>query len=85
MRKRLQVLFDEAEWRELQRAARAERTTVSEWVRRALRQARRATSPKPVDQKLAVIRTAARHSFPAPDIEDMNSEIERGYLAGGDA
>jgi predicted nucleic acid-binding protein len=33
MSKRLQVLFDDAEMRELQRAARAERMTVAEWVR----------------------------------------------------
>jgi len=44
MTKRLQVLLDEAEWRQIQRSARAERTTVAEWVRRALRQARRAAS-----------------------------------------
>jgi hypothetical protein len=40
MSKRLQVLLDEPEWREVQRAARASRVTVAEWVRQALRAAR---------------------------------------------
>lgn len=84
MSKRLQVLFDEPEWREIQRAARAERTTVAEWVRQALRAARRTTSTGSVDAKLAAIRTAARHEFPASDIEQMNAEITRGYLGESD-
>jgi hypothetical protein len=31
-------------------------------------------------KKLDVVRAAARHAFPAPDIGAMLSEIERGYL-----
>ncbi len=81
MTKRLQVLLEEPEWRELRRAARAEKTTVAEWVRRALRQARRGSSSKDVERKLAAIRSAARHTFPAPEIDQMNEEIERGYLS----
>jgi predicted DNA-binding ribbon-helix-helix protein len=38
--KRLQVLLEEAEWRELHRAARARRMTVAAWVRESLRAAR---------------------------------------------
>jgi post-segregation antitoxin (ccd killing protein) len=38
--KRLQVLLDEAELREIQRAARAQNITVAAWVRQALRAAR---------------------------------------------
>ena len=79
MTKRLQVLFEEPEWREIQRAARAERTTVADWVRKALRQARRSTSPERVDSKLAAIRTAAQYSFPTAEIAEMNAEIARGY------
>ena len=41
MTKRLQVLLDEAEWRELRRVARARRMTVAAWVRETLRSARR--------------------------------------------
>ena len=37
MSKRLQVLMDEEEYLEVQGAARRQRLTVSEWVRRALR------------------------------------------------
>jgi hypothetical protein len=76
----LQVLFDDPEWKEIQRAARAERTTVAAWVRRALRVARQATSTTDVDAKLAAIRTATRHEFPTADIDQMNEEIARGYL-----
>ncbi len=79
MAKRLQVLLDDTEWRELKRSARAEKTTVAEWVRRAIRHARRNTSSEDVERKLAAIRAAARHAFPSPDIEQMNEEIERGY------
>lgn len=41
MVRRLQVLLDEAELREVQRAARSRRMTVAEWVRQALRAERR--------------------------------------------
>lgn len=80
MTKRLQVLLEEPEWREVQRAARAERTTVAEWVRKALRAARQARSSADVDARLAAIRTAAAHQFPVGDVEQMNAEIARGYI-----
>jgi hypothetical protein len=48
-------------------------------VRRAIRQARRKTSSEDVDRKLSTIRAAACHAFPAPDIHQMNEEIEQGY------
>jgi hypothetical protein len=79
MTKRLQVLLDEPEWRDVQQAARADRTTVAEWVRKALRAARRSASSADVDAKLAAIRTASSHQFPTSDIEEMNAEIARGY------
>ena len=80
MTKRLQVLLEEQELKEIQRAARAERMTVAEWVRQALRSARREVPSRDPERKLAAIRTATRYSFPAPDIEKMLQEIERGYL-----
>jgi len=46
---------------------------------RAIRRTRRKTSSEDVKRKLAAVRAAVRHSFPAPDIEQMNEEIERGY------
>lgn len=82
MSKRLQVLLDEAEWRDVQRAARAKRMTTAEWVRQALRAARTREPRGDTGKKLDVIRAAARHQFPAADITQMLDEIERGYLAG---
>lgn len=79
MSKRLQVLFDEGELREIQRAARRARMTTAEWVRSALRAARRTQPLGDAGRKLHVVRTASRHGFPAPDIDQMLAEIERGY------
>jgi len=79
MSKRLQVLLEDPEWREIQRAARARRLTVAEWVRQALRLARKQQPTGDLDRKLAAVRTAARHAFPTADINQMLDEIERGY------
>jgi len=81
MSKRLQVLLDEQELAEIQRIAHTRRMTVAEWVRQALRRARREEPSSDSGKKLAVIRAAVRHSFPTADIEDMLAQIERGYLA----
>ncbi len=80
MSKRLQVLFDEPELREIQRVARANRMTVAEWVRQALRAARARTPGTGAAKKLEVIRAAARHTFPTAEIDQMLAEVERGYL-----
>ena len=79
MSKRLQVLLDEAEWRELQRTARAHRVTVAEWVRQALRGAGRRVSSRDIEGKLEAVRAAVRHAFPTGDVEELNAEIARGY------
>jgi hypothetical protein len=79
MTKRLQVLLDDDELRQIQRAARRDRLTTAEWVRLRLREARQRARPD-TERKLAVIRAAARYQAPAPDIDQMNAEIERGYL-----
>jgi len=84
MSKRLQVLLDESEFREIREAARRQRVTVAEWVRQSLRTAVRALPRSDARKKLEVIRSAARHSFPTPNIDDMLGEIERGYLDTGD-
>ena len=83
MTKRLQVLLEEPELKEIRRTARANRMTVAEWVRQALRAARRRESSGNVERKLAAIRAAARHSFPTGDVEQLNEEIERGYRGTG--
>ena len=81
MSKRLQVLFDEAELRDLREAARHEGVPLSEWVRRALREARRHQPGGDIDSKLRAVRAATRHEFPTADIDEMLTEIERGYAA----
>jgi hypothetical protein len=72
--------MDEAELREIKRIAKRNRMTVAEWVRQALRAARRSEPDAPADRKLSVLREAARHSYPTGDIDQMLEEIERGYL-----
>lgn len=83
MSKRLQVLLDEEELREIQRQARRQRLTVAEWVRQALRAARRRQPKVDTARKLEIVRAAYRHEFPAGTIEEMLAEIERGYLDDG--
>ena len=82
MTKRLQVLLDEAEFRDIQRVARAQRMTVAEWVRGALRAARRRAPLGDTAKKLEVVRSAARYAYPTADIDEMLGEIERGHLSG---
>ena len=79
MSKRLQVLFDDAELRRFRRLASGKGMTLSEWVRQTLRQAANAEPEGKPARKLAAVRAAARHSFPAPDIDQMLEEIARGY------
>jgi hypothetical protein len=79
MSKRLQVLLEEGELRDVQKAARRARMTTAEWVRRALRAARRTEPLTDTPRKLQVVRLAVRHEFPAPDIDQMLMEIEKGY------
>lgn len=52
---------------------------LSEWVRQALRDASRHESLADPRRKLQAIRATMKHSFPAPDIDTMLEEIERGY------
>lgn len=80
MSKRLQVLLDEGEFREIRDLARRERLTVAEWVRQALRGALRASPRSDARKKLAVVRRAVEHSFPTADIDVMLRELESGYV-----
>ena len=77
MSKRLQVLFDDEEFVEIQTSARRCRMTVAEWVRQALRRARH-DHPATVEAKLAAVAEAASHEFPTADIDVMLAEIEAG-------
>jgi hypothetical protein len=80
MAKRLQVILQDPEYREIQRVARSRRMSIAEWVRQSLTVARRQEPLGNVSQKLDAIRAAARHSFPTADIDTMLAEIESGYL-----
>jgi hypothetical protein len=74
-------MLKEEELRELRAAADHEGLSVSAWVRRALRDARRRLPEGDLEPKLRAIRSAARHEFPTADIDEMLAEIERGYRA----
>jgi SOS response regulatory protein OraA/RecX len=80
MSKRLQVILDEDELRAIQDIAKQHRTTVAEWVRQALRAARRQEPRVDAERKLKAVRAAVRHQFPTGDIRQMLAEIESGYL-----
>ena len=79
MSKRLQVLLPDQELSDIQRLAKRERMTVSEWVRRALREARAGGPAVESENKLKAVRRAAEYSFPTADVKQMLHEIERGY------
>jgi hypothetical protein len=81
MSKRLQVILSDQEMEEIQSVARQQHMTVSQWVRHALRAARRSRSTRDAARKIAAIRAAARHEFPTGDIQQMLAEIEKGYLS----
>jgi hypothetical protein len=81
MAKRLQVILQDPEYREIQRMARSRRLSLAEWVRQALALARRREPLGDVGKKLDVIRAAARHDYPVSDISRMLAEIERGYAS----
>jgi Ribbon-helix-helix protein, copG family len=82
MAKRLQVILQDPDYREIQRMARARHLSIAEWVRQALDLARRREPLGSVAKKLEVIRAAARHDYPVSDIDGMLAEIESGYGTG---
>jgi hypothetical protein len=79
MSKRLQVLMEDAELAEIRRLARRRDLTVAEWVREAIRMAKRQRPSKDSAKKLAAIREASKLGFPTSDIRTMLAEIEHGY------
>ena len=80
MSKRLQVILEDSELREIQKIAKRSRMTVAEWVRQALRAARAGESSGDPALKLEAVRKAALYEFPTADIGQMLDEIQRGYL-----
>jgi hypothetical protein len=82
MGKRLQVILQDSEYREIQRAARSRHMSLAEWVRQALERARHREPLGDAGKKLQVIRAAIKHEFPTGDIDQMLAEIESGYGTG---
>ncbi len=80
MTKRLQVLLDDEEYVEIQRAAQRHRMTMSEWVRQSLRKAKNDDAGR-VEAKLRAIARASRLNHPTAEIDVMLREIESGYLS----
>jgi len=80
MAKRLQVILQDPEYRDVQRAARSRQMTIAQWVRQALTEARRNEPLGDVEKKIAAVRAAVKHEFPTGDIDRMLAEIEQGYL-----
>lgn len=76
MSKRLQVILDDKEMRDIQRTAKRQQVTVAEWVRQALRAAQRQVPLTDAKKKLGVVRAVARHDFPTGDVDQMLQEIQ---------
>lgn len=79
MAKRLQVILQDPDYREIQRAARSRHMSLAEWVRQALDVARRREPAGTVGKKLEAIQKAAQYAFPSGHISSMLGEIEAGY------
>jgi hypothetical protein len=83
MSQRLQVLLDPVELQEIRAIAKRRHMTVAEWVRQTLRAARRDEARPAAQTKLEAVQRALTHGFPTGDIDQMNAEIEQGYLMDG--
>jgi hypothetical protein len=80
--KRLQVILQDPDYREIQRMARSRHMSIAEWVRQALDLARRREPASNTGKKLDVIRAAVRYAYPTGDIDTILREIESGYGSG---
>jgi hypothetical protein len=81
MSQRLELILDDSELADIQRRADARRMSAADWVRQVLRETGSVSPSKTSEEKLNVVRRAAKHSFPTADIEQMLREIEQGYGA----
>ena len=77
MVRQLQILLDEDEHTKIQRIARRQQVTVTEWVREALRKAA-INHRKTAAAKLRAIDDATSHRFPTADIDVMLTEVQHG-------
>ena len=83
MSKRLPVVLEDRELAIIQRVARAQHLTVSDWVRRTLRTAQEAYPTVDAGKKIQVVREAVQHGYPTSDIQGMLRDIEQGYTDPG--
>jgi hypothetical protein len=79
---RLQVILDDDELEEIRQVAAAQRVTVAEWVRQALRRARAVEPRQVAEQKLRVVRESARYGYPTGEIDDLLEQTARGRAEG---
>jgi hypothetical protein len=80
MSKRLQIILDDSEYREVQKLARSRHLSIAEWVRQTLALAGRQEQLGDIGKKLEVIRAATRHEFPTAEIDAMLTDIESGNI-----
>lgn len=83
----MQVVVDDRELEAYEETAKTLGLTLSAWVRQTLRKAERDVSRGDVEAKLAAIERAyawGGELGPAPNIDQMNAEIERGYMVSHD-
>jgi len=81
MMKRLQILLSEAEMERLRVTANASNVSVGEWVRRAIRRAYSESETRSAETKMLAVREAVKVYAPTADVDQMNREIERGYVS----
>ncbi len=80
MSKRLQVLLDESEFREIREVARRQHVTVAEWVRQSfVTQCARCLGVT-LERSLRLSGLQPSTRFQQLTSTDMLGEIERGYL-----
>ena len=75
----MQVVLDDKELSQIKAFAVQQHMTLSEWVRQALREARRRIPVEKAEKKISVVHAASKNAFPTGEIEQMLSEIENGY------
>ena len=78
-KQRLQVLFDDKEYKSLKHAAKGAGVSVGEWVRSRLRASLRECPGHPPEERLERWRrSASRPASPAADVDEMLADIEKG-------
>jgi hypothetical protein len=85
MSTRLQVVLNDSEMREIQSVAQAQHLTVAEWVRQALRSARRAQPATDAERKIQCVRESATYGYPTGEVDEVLQDVERGRGGTGES